>query len=63
MTHTPGQPHITNPGAIGDPDQTPHVWTGNRLRRALRPCTQPVGDGECGGVNGFHAEGCPKDPR
>ena len=61
MTRTPEPAHIHNPGAIGDPDQTPLVWAGARLRRYLRPCTQQARDGECGGINGFHAEGCPED--
>lgn len=42
---------VVNPSAVGNPDETPHVWVGADLRALLNPC-------QCGGVNGFHADDC-----
>jgi hypothetical protein len=51
---------ILNPSSIGNPDETPEVVLPPALVRMLNPCQEDVDGKPCGGINGFHAEGCPK---
>lgn len=48
---TQRETYLMNPDAVGDPGATPVVRVGPGLLRLLRPCG-------CGGVNGFHGDGC-----
>lgn len=46
---------VLNPEAIGDPDQTPVVQLSPGMVAALKAAGIVC---ECGGMNGFHDEGC-----
>lgn len=65
--HVPDSPDelslvVMNPDAVGNPDEDPKVFVGADLRAWFAPCdgAAPSRDGYCGGVNGFHAEDCPR---
>ena len=52
--------YIENPEAVGDPNQIPRVHLSPAMVRLFNPCQEQASHGKCGGVNGFHTEGCPK---
>ena len=52
---------IVNPPAVGNPDETPIVKVSPALAGLMGRCSaaSPSSwDGECGGVNGWHAADC-----